>query len=179
MTHPTIRETIELAKSLHASQLDKSGKPYWLHLIRVAARLRASAPADAYHAALLHDVLEDTQTTADDLRKMGYSERVLELVEGMTKRESGPDSYVNYIDGVIASGDQALIEIKIADTADNMSPRRMATPQLRGMRPRYENALAMLTAAHPTHGVQLGDLPDAYYDPMTALRVASFAGGGD
>jgi len=76
---PTIEDTKALIARAHAKQTDKAGKPYVEHLMRVYHRSkqkRASIPdhlvspeewEHVLHAALLHDILEDTPYTADDL----------------------------------------------------------------------------------------------------------------
>jgi hypothetical protein len=59
MRHPDLGTTIELMRRAHEGQIDKSGQPHYLHALRVAMRV-ASCSAAERHAALLHDVVEDT-----------------------------------------------------------------------------------------------------------------------
>ncbi|GAA4250787.1 HD domain-containing protein [Azospirillum formosense] len=73
------RKTLELAKALHAGQVDKAA-PYWLHLGRVAQRLVKRFP-DAtkaqVQAALLHDAIENAGVTPDQLRELAIEGKVI------------------------------------------------------------------------------------------------------
>ena len=80
IAHPDLGETIELSQRAHAGQVDKCGRPYYLHPLRVAMRLANCTSAER-HAALLHDVVEDTSVTLEDLRKRAYSTDIMALVE--------------------------------------------------------------------------------------------------
>ena len=73
-----------LAIELHKDQKDKLGEPYILHVERVAENF----PKDSleYLVALLHDTVEDTGVTIDDLRYLGLPESVLEAVDAITHR---------------------------------------------------------------------------------------------
>ena len=123
MIHPTIPETLEFIKTAHGSQVDKGGQPYWHHPVRVMARLRHSCFSEAVrHAALLHDVVEDTDETLDSLRARGYGEDVLKLVGMLTKKEG--EAYMNYAMRLVFSGVDEALAIKLADIYDNMAPSR-------------------------------------------------------
>ena len=75
MAHPTIEDAVALAARAHRGQVDKAGECYIFHPLRVMMRFE-DAPARI--VAVLHDLLEDTTVTADDLRQSGYSEEVLD-----------------------------------------------------------------------------------------------------
>ncbi len=64
---PTLDETRAFVAKLFAGNVDKGGKPYAEHCFRVEARLPPSATEDERHAALLHDVIEDTDVTDVEL----------------------------------------------------------------------------------------------------------------
>jgi (p)ppGpp synthase/HD superfamily hydrolase len=81
---PTIEDAIALAVEAHRGQRDKSGEPYILHVLRVMLRLDTEAERIV---AVLHDVVEDTGRTPDDLRGLGYPEEVVTAVACVTKRE--------------------------------------------------------------------------------------------
>ena len=126
-----------LCKEKHLGQVDKEGKPYYLHPFAVA---RAVEGEEAKAVAYLHDVVEDTDTTLDDLRLYGFTPEVVEAVGAIT-REEGED-YFDYIERV--RGNELARVVKLADLAHNTDPsRRGATEQ---MRARYERAKAMLKA---------------------------------
>jgi (p)ppGpp synthase/HD superfamily hydrolase len=147
MGAPNLDFTRALVRRLFAGVTDKGGKPYAEHCERVERLLGPDATEDERHAALLHDVLEDTSTTADDLRAMGYSARTAYLVLRLT-RLAADGTYMDYIRGIAASGDQGLIRIKLADNADNSAPERIAClpPEQRDILRRYERARKILMA---------------------------------
>lgn len=73
-----------LARAAHEGQVDKSGAPYATHPERVAARV--SEDDELVAIAWLHDVVEDTPITLDDLRGREFPESVVAAVDALTKR---------------------------------------------------------------------------------------------
>jgi len=71
---PTLEDAIRLAVEAHHGQRDRNGQPYILHPLRVMFRLGTDKERAV---AVLHDVVEDTKYSAEDLRQMGYSEEIL------------------------------------------------------------------------------------------------------
>ena len=74
----------------HAGIVDKGGVPYWQHPVRVAMNIGKLFPGYAQDeeilmAALLHDVMEDTEYEYADLAKMGYTERTLNICQWLDK----------------------------------------------------------------------------------------------
>jgi (p)ppGpp synthase/HD superfamily hydrolase len=123
--HPTLGQTLDLIRLLHDGVKDAGGLPYWHHPVAVMLLLPASAEEAVRHAALLHDVLEDTDADDNFLRGQGYSDRVIALVEGVTRTpEKG--TYRQWIDSIARSKDRGLILIKLADMQHNSSPERMS-----------------------------------------------------
>ena len=123
---PTIEETIRFIKEAHAGQVDKSGKDYYHHPIAVMNRLPPDAACEVKLAALLHDVLEDTPFTSEQLADMGYSERTLKAVELVTQKPNDAHAYSEKIDAIIASGNRDAIQVKFADMSENFDPSRLA-----------------------------------------------------
>ena len=81
----TLLETaIALAVAGHAGQVDKADQPYILHPLRIMMRM---GDETARIVAVLHDLVEDTDATFDDLRKAGFSDRVLDALDHLTHRE--------------------------------------------------------------------------------------------
>jgi (p)ppGpp synthase/HD superfamily hydrolase len=140
----------------HEGQLDKSGRPYYLHPLRVAMRLVHCTPEER-HAALLHDVVEDTPTTLEDLRAMGYGEEVIELVDILTRRLPAGESHRQYLERIIASGSAKALRVKLADVIDNMSPARALhlPPEHRGMKHRFAKDLERIVEALQEMGDEL------------------------
>lgn len=123
---PTIDQTIEFIKVAHAGQLDRGGQPYWLHPVSVMNRLGPNATHHEKLAALLHDVLEDTSYTADDLLLMDYPHEVVHAVQLVTRPNDSVVSYLDWIRVIAAIGNKIAIRVKIADNEDNMDPERLA-----------------------------------------------------
>ncbi len=144
---PTVEETIEFIKKAHEDQTDKGGNPYWTHLVSVMRRLK-SPMEDEKLAALLHDIVEDTPISLDQLREMGYSENTIRMVDLLT-RKPGSGTYIEWIRSIAASGNKGAIKIKIADNEDNSDPKRVAQllPEQRSIAKRYERSLKILRKA--------------------------------
>jgi (p)ppGpp synthase/HD superfamily hydrolase len=138
----TLADTFAFMKEAHHGQLDKSGKPYWQHPLRVMYRLGEHATEAERHAALLHDVIEDCPVTYDDLRARGYSEEVIEIVRLVSKDPRDGMTYRQWTTAIAESGNVQAMRVKLADLADNMSPARLKSlpPEMRGIDRRYRMA---------------------------------------
>jgi (p)ppGpp synthase/HD superfamily hydrolase len=115
---PTLEDAIILAAGAHRGQADKAGEPYILHPLRVMLQL---VDEEGRIAAALHDVLEDTATTADNLRDWGYGEKVVEALEALTRRDG--ESYADSIERAVRN--PLARRVKLADLADNMNVHRL------------------------------------------------------
>ncbi|MFN8378871.1 MAG: GTP pyrophosphokinase [Anaerolineae bacterium] len=113
----TVEDAISLAVRAHAGQKDRYGQPYILHVLRVVARV-FDPPAQM--TAALHDVVEDTAVTLDELRLMGYPEPVLDAVDCLTRRDS--ETYDAFIERIAPN--PLAVRVKLADLEDNMDLRR-------------------------------------------------------
>ncbi|OSM04244.1 HD domain-containing protein [Magnetofaba australis] len=117
-----LQAAIAIAVEAHAGQLCKSGRPYILHPLRVMFALDRPDDDDEMRcAAVLHDVVEDTDVTLEDLRERGFSARVVALLDLLTHREE--ESYSAYIARL--APDPAARRIKRADLRDNMDITRL------------------------------------------------------
>ena len=122
----TITKTIEFIRSAHKGQ--KYGtQEYWTHPVAVANTID-NPTFDEYLAALLHDVIEDTQYTATDLRTM-FSNEVVVMVELLTS--SPTNTYRENIEKIINSNNRGAMKVKLADNLvnfggdkSNMKPER-------------------------------------------------------
>lgn len=111
------------ARAAHAGQTDKAGRPYFEHPARVAARaFDAGCDDEVMAAAYLHDVIEDTALTVEDLYRMGFSPRVVRIVTAVTKVKGEP--YYAAIQRACADPDARLV--KWCDVMDNSDPARLA-----------------------------------------------------
>lgn len=116
-----LEEAIALAVKLHSGQKDKAGAPYILHPLRVMLRLEGEIERIA---GVLHDTVEDTVMTLDELRRIGFPEESISIVDALTRRKD--ESYEIFIQRL--KPDPAARRVKLADLADNMDLSRLARP---------------------------------------------------
>jgi (p)ppGpp synthase/HD superfamily hydrolase len=114
----TLARAIALASEAHLDQREKSGAPYILHPIRVMLRMDTEAEM---MVAILHDVIEDTPWTFDQLRQEGFSEEVIEALDCVTRRST--ETYAEFVDR--ARHNPLARKVKLADLEDNMDVRRL------------------------------------------------------
>jgi (p)ppGpp synthase/HD superfamily hydrolase len=126
-SQPTVDDAVALATRHHDGQLDKAGEEYIGHPLRVMATVASTAslagvdPTAAQMAAVLHDIVEDTDLTLEDLRAQGYGEDVVAAVDALSKR---PGEAVEDYLARVATDDLAVV-VKRADIADNSDPVRL------------------------------------------------------
>ncbi|MDI6910398.1 HD domain-containing protein [Nocardioides sp.] len=149
----TLEDARALAQTAHRGQEDKLGVEYIQHVEAVAAGL-LDFDLDIQIAGMLHDVLEDSHFTLDDLRARGVPERSLAAIE-MVSRNLHPDlSYDEAILQISTSLDATLV--KISDNAHNSRPDRVAALELvtgKPTNPRYARAREVLYEAAPADQV--------------------------
>lgn len=117
----TLERAIEIAAKAHTGQIDKAGQPYILHPIQVMLRVTG---AEARIVAVLHDVVEDSEFTLENLRAEGFSETVLEAVEALTKRKG--ESRIEA--ALRAAANEIACQVKLADNAENLDMSRIQHP---------------------------------------------------
>lgn len=163
-----------LARRAHEGQLDKAGEPYINHPLHVAESMDTE---EETCVALLHDVLEDSDFTADDLREAGMSEEVVCAVELLTH-----DERVDYFDYVRAVAQSPLAaKVKRADLEHNLDTsrlRRRLTAIDMKRRSRYLQALAILdeqaaTGANARVPAPLAGAPAAPHAPQAPRPATS------
>ncbi len=122
-----IKHAYERAEKAHAGQERKSGEPFINHPLQVAITIaELHLDVDSITAAILHDAVEDTSMTLEDVKKE-FSDEVMELVDGVTKItridiETLSEQQVNNIRKMLLamSKDIRVIIIKLADRLHNM-----------------------------------------------------------
>lgn len=114
----TLEEAIALAVRAHQRQKDKAGAPYILHPLRLMLRMDSEP---AMMVAVLHDVVEDSPITLENLRELGFPETVVTAVDSLTRRPE--ESYEAFIDRVKLN--PLARRVKLADLEDNMDLRRL------------------------------------------------------
>lgn len=146
----TLGDAIALASDAHAGQIDKAGRPYIEHPLRVMRRLRGE---HEQMTAVLHDVLEDTSITVEDLRAAGCPEPVISAVRALTKHPGEP------LDQAMAraAANPIARAVKRADIADNSDPERLALldpATAQRLRRKYADSARLLE--HPVTGTANG-----------------------
>jgi (p)ppGpp synthase/HD superfamily hydrolase len=136
----TLERAILIAAQAHLGQRDKGGAPYILHPLRMMMRMESE---DAMMAAVLHDVVEDSDWTLEQLRGEGFSEEVLQAVDCLTRRDD--ERYDEFV--ARAQVNPIARQVKIADLEDNMNVKRIGemTPKDLGRIKEYHRAWRALT----------------------------------
>ncbi|MBU4438002.1 MAG: GTP pyrophosphokinase [Acetobacterium sp.] len=116
-----LNKAIEIAAIAHRGQIDKAGAPYILHPLRVM--LTRDNELERI-CAVLHDVVEDSTITFEDLRKEGFSEIVLAVLDCLTKRDG--ENYEAFIGRILKN--KTACRVKLADIEDNMDLSRIENP---------------------------------------------------
>lgn len=114
-----LEKAISIALSAHKGKTDKSGNPYILHPLRVMLDM---ATIDEKIVAVLHDVVEDSCITIQNLREENYSEEILNALTLLTKNEN--QSYDEYI--LEIKKNALAAKVKLADLRDNMDKKRLS-----------------------------------------------------
>lgn len=116
-----LNKAIEIANRAHIGQVDKAGEPYILHPLRVMLRQNGEVERIC---AVLHDVIEDSDVTFDDLRREGFAEEVIKVLDCVTKRAG--ESYDDFINRILPN--EIACRVKLADLYDNMNLSRIKNP---------------------------------------------------
>jgi (p)ppGpp synthase/HD superfamily hydrolase len=149
----TSEQARDIAERAHAGQVDKAGVDY-IHHCEAVARFAAELGAEdeLVATAWLHDTIEDTDVTVDELRAGGASERQLRVLRLLTHTGLERDAYLA---AICADPDAALV--KRADNMHNGDPARLASLADDDTRERliakYTGEAAQLDAALERHGV--------------------------
>lgn len=120
----TIEDAIVLAVDLHDGQKDKIGLPYIFHPLRVMIAVQGHARS-IHHAmaAVLHDTMEDSGVTENNLRARGVPDKVVDAVKLLTHVQNQP--YKAYIEGIIESANPIALLVKYEDARDNYNRLNM------------------------------------------------------
>ena len=137
----TLERAIEIAARTHAGQTDKGGAPYILHPLRVMLRV---APGAQQIVAVLHDVVEDSDVTFEDLEREGFAAEVISGLRAVTKVEG--ESYEDFV--ARAARDPVGKAVKLADLMENSDLSRIAEPSQKDLErvEKYGRAIRYLMA---------------------------------
>lgn len=115
---PMTKKAMQLSFDAHKEQKDSSGLPYIYHPFHLAEQMDTES---SVCAALLHDVVEDSDITLEDLRASGFTEEIVEAVELLTHQQGVP--YLEYIERLRQS--PLATKVKLADLRHNADLSRM------------------------------------------------------
>lgn len=134
-----LETAIKIAVDAHKGQVDKAGKPYILHPLRVMLAVDTDSEKIV---AVLHDVVEDTDWTFGRLRDVGFPEDVLDAIYSVTRLPG--ESFMEFIRR--AGQNEVGRKVKIADLQDNLDLSRIAEPtdKDRKRMKKYRKALEIL-----------------------------------
>ena len=134
------KKALKLCFEAHKNQLDKSGMPYVFHPFHLAEQMETE---ETVVAALLHDVMEDTDYTAEDLKEMGFDGDILEALLLLTHQD-GVD-YMDYVKKIKSS--PIARAVKLADLTHNSDLTRLDTVDQKALerKEKYKKAIEFLT----------------------------------
>ena len=115
-----IETSLQIALRAYAGKVDKAGREYILHPLRVMAKMRSELEMSA---ALLHDVLEDSEITAEELLAEGIPAEVVEAVQHLTKMDE--EEYMDFV--ARARKNRIAAAVKLADIEDNIDVLRLSS----------------------------------------------------
>lgn len=134
------KKALKLCFEAHKEQTDKAGLPYVFHPFHIAEQMDDEISTVC---ALLHDVVEDTDTTFDDLSAMGFPQKVMDVLKLLTHEKSVP--YMEYVKKI--SANPVATKVKIADLRHNSDVTRLndLDEDMKKRFEKYKQALAILT----------------------------------
>ena len=115
----TLNRSIEIATKAHEGATDKYGAPYINHVTRV---MNMGETVHEKIVGILHDLIEDTHWTFDDLEKEGFSKEIIDALKCVTKISEDED-YSKFIHRVKIN--PLAVKVKLNDLRDNMDIKRM------------------------------------------------------
>lgn len=149
-----IEQTRMFVEGAYNDELDLCGEPIWMHPYRVMMRIlevKDITEADL-HAALLHDIVEDTEMTLNDLWKIGYPLSTLTIIDNLTRDKAKfyrGKTYLSYMKWLAEFGDFSTRVIKYADLLDNTSPMRQHDSFDNIYNKRYKPAMGIIKQSLP------------------------------
>ena len=136
---PMTKKALCIAYKAHEGQVDKTGVPYIFHPFHLAESM---TDENSTIVALLHDVIEDTDWTIDDLEKEGFNEDILTALKLMTHNPAEP--YMDYISRL--STCPVARQVKLADLYHNSDRTRVENPDEKMLKrwEKYDRAIQLL-----------------------------------
>ncbi|MBO5211239.1 MAG: GTP pyrophosphokinase [Clostridia bacterium] len=133
------KKALKLCFEAHKNQTDKSGMPYVFHPFHLAEQMQTE---ETTIVALLHDLIEDTNYTIEDLTNMGFNKSITDAILLMTHSDD-----VDYMDYVRAIKENPIAKaVKLADLNHNSDLTRLDIVDEKSLkrREKYQKAIALL-----------------------------------
>lgn len=130
-----LTKAIEFATERHKGQVDKAGVDYITHPLRV---MEGVDDLNAKIVAVLHDVMEDTDTTEEEIRELVQDEEIVQALLTLTRGEG--EEYFEYINRV--KKNPLAVKVKLSDLSDNLRPDRPGASEK--LREKYRKAQSIL-----------------------------------
>ena len=133
------KKALKLCFEAHNEQIDKSGMPYVFHPFHLAEQMTDEATTVV---ALLHDVVEDTELTFDDLEKQGFGEEIISALKLLTHNDDTP--YMDYVAKIKTN--KIATAVKLADLKHNSDLTRLDIVDEKALKrkEKYEKAIKLL-----------------------------------
>ncbi len=137
---PTTKKALKICFDAHKNQVDKSGMPYVFHPFHLAEQMEDEITTIV---ALLHDLVEDTDYTFNDLKQMGFSSEVIDALTLMTHDKSVP--YMEYVNKI--KENPIATAVKLADLKHNSDLSRLDTVDEKAIKrkEKYAEAIQILS----------------------------------
>ena len=134
------KKALKLCFEAHKEQVDKTGLPYVFHPFHLAEQMTDEISTVC---ALLHDVVEDSSYTFEDLSDMGFPQEVIDVLKFLTHDDSVP--YLDYVKEI--KKNPIATKVKLADLAHNSDLTRLDKIDERALEraEKYKKAMAILT----------------------------------
>jgi (p)ppGpp synthase/HD superfamily hydrolase len=133
------KKALKLCFEAHKEQTDKSGMPYVFHPFHLAEQMADEATTVV---ALLHDVVEDTELTFEDLEKQGFNDEIIKALMLLTHEKSVP--YMEYVGEI--KKNKIATKVKLADLKHNSDLSRLSVIDEKALnrKEKYEKAIKFL-----------------------------------
>ena len=133
------KQALKLCFEAHNEQIDKSGMPYVFHPFHLAEQMTDEAKTVV---ALLHDVVEDTELTFEDLEKQGFGEEIISALKLLTHNDDTP--YMDYVAKIKTN--KIATAVKLADLKHNSDLSRLSVIDEKALerKAKYEKAIKFL-----------------------------------
>ena len=155
------KKAMKISFEAHKEQVDKNGLPFIYHPIHLAEQMESE---DEICVALLHDVVEDTDITSEQLKEIGFTEDIIYALELLAHDDDMP--YMDYVKRIKRCSDLAK-KVKLADLAHNSDLSRLdsVTETDKKRADKYKQAQLLLSLENSRiYGAVIGDIVGSKYE---------------